>query len=544
MATIPAQDTATGPTITWWRAAHGTGTPVVWSDEADVSWAYFGAQHPRTVCADVLSPAWVKRLLAAPATARELSGVFSLFVIDKSARSLIVAGDRLGVQAVHYAEDARRTWRISTHLTWLLLSAGHDGGVDRDGFASHMAFGYAVEPYRAVYAGVRVLPPAGYLRVDERGLTSDNYWVAPEPGHTRLEDANPLVEALQTATSARTTGGGVFLGLTAGKDSLCLASTALPETVRRSGTLGVPDCADQLQAARVAELMQWPHVQGSVCASSDFFTWADEVAFQSAGLATTSYVDMAAFVGEHVGNGETFVMGEGGECVRDFFGSSQRPALDTLRHDYMTPRDYLRHSLATEWSNSLSEYPDGLIADLRTATGERDDEHFVSYFYRCQRMPGNFALRHAVLSALRPKLSPFLDSRFIDATYALSPAEHHQSGVHHRIIAAARPALLPFFEHPWRSARSTQDWPTRYPLLAPAFRAALARDLVCSDDAFDPRGVLRLADEAARQPSRAIFHLFRVFSFVRARVMLRRDAARRLRAIELEAVGPIPVAPR
>lgn len=539
MAISPPRRLLRGPSLSWLPARPGAGTPLVWCDEPDVAWFYFGGQHPRTVAPEVLSTVWIRRLLQSPQPARQLSGVFALVVFDKQHHTTIALGDRLGVQGLHVGRGRDGAWHLSTHLAWLLLALGHDGAVNDRAFTAHVAFGYGVDPDRDVYANVHAVRPGEYLRLSDDGSMSMRYWRMPEPTRMEPVDSGGLVGALRSASAAAADGADVFLGLTAGKDSLCLAS-AMADICPRTGTLGAYGCADLLQGAELARLLGWPHVMRPVCSTADFFRWADYVAFQSAGLATTSYVDMAAFVSRAVPRGCAFVMGEGGECVRDFFRASGRPALQALVDDYMTPRPYLAATLAPRLLNRMGTYPADFVDRLYAMSGARDVDGFLSSFYRTQRMSGNFSLRHAVLSPLRPKISPFLDSRFIDIAYPASTSQHEGSALHRRLIAHARPDLLPFFEAPIRTVQGTQNWPLRFPRLATRLRQRLAEDLRYSDDVLDPPGVLALCDAAAAQPSRAMYHLLRLFSFVRWRALLRTSGRDRLRSLETRRVVIAP----
>lgn len=526
------------PRLSWWSAPPLTGTPLMWSDEGDMTWVYFGSQHPRTRTRDALSPDWLLRLLTSPEVANDLSGVFALAVLHKPTRQVLIVSDRLGVQAVHYGSDDEATWRASTHLLWLLLANRHDGSVDASGFLTHMAFGYGVEPHRRVYRGIDVTAPSGFIRFSDGPCESGVYWEPPEPlPGNRLSDATALVDALRTAAERPMPGVGLFLGITAGKDSLCLASIAPPAMRLQTGTLGVTGCDDRVQGEQIADHLGWPHVSAGVCSAEDFFEWADFVAFQSAGLSTVSYVDMAAFVATHVPRGSAFVMGEGGECVRDFFHAAGRSSLQMLQEEYMTPGAYLRETLASPLLRRLADYPASVLSEAQAFAGRADADAFVSFFYRFRRMPGNFSLRHAVLSALRPKLSPFIDHDFVDATYSLSLEEHNQSAVHRRIIATARPDLLRFFEEPVRKARSTQGWPERFETLRSELGRRWAPLLALSDDVLDPRGVLALCEASATQP-RSVYHLLRLYSFTLGRALLRIDPAARLAEILADRSGP------
>jgi hypothetical protein len=529
--------------ITMWTAPPGAGTPVIWGNDANFAWAFLSAQHPRAHAREALSFRWLHRLLQTTTVATDLSGVFALIVVDKQQKRVLLIGDRLGIQGLHYGFDADGTWRASTHLLWLLLANAHDGSVHEDAFLSHMAFGYGVEPHRDLYAGIDSVSPGGYASFHHARVVRGNYWHAPEPcSSVALRDVAEVVGTLQAGINATVDQQQPFVGLTAGKDSLCLAAVMPPEQSIHTGTLGAPSCADHLQAAAVSSSLGWKHLPGGVCNSSDFWRWADHVAFQSAGLATISYADMSAFVATHVPPGSAFVMGEGGECVRDFFQVAGRSPLDRLVDDYMTPVAYLESTLSRSARAQLSRYPDALVANLRATIEAKDDDHFVAKFYRFQRMTGNFSLRNAVLSTIRPKLSPFLDSQFIDLTYGVSLAEHSGSAIHRRIILHANRDLMPFFDTPVQSQISTQEWPSRVPALAAEFVTRFRRLVDHVEDLLDPSGVLNLCAAMRERPGRSVYHLFRLYSFAAAREVLRVDPASHLRGIQAECrlVVPIP----
>src|SRR5687767_14849251 len=118
---VRSQAAAT-PDFQIWRAEPGTGTPLIWGSDGNLTWLYFGSQHPRAVSSETLTAEWLERLFADPSLARELPGVFGFVAHDRRLSRLLAFGDRLGIQAMHVHEDAAGTWRVSTHLTWLLLA--------------------------------------------------------------------------------------------------------------------------------------------------------------------------------------------------------------------------------------------------------------------------------------------------------------------------------------------------------------------------------------------------------------------------------------
>jgi len=478
-----------------WVAEAGAGTPVVWEEQEDLAWGYFGAQEEAS-----LGTGWVRPLFEEPERARELSVVFALLAVDRARGRVLAVGDRLGVQGVYYARGGEGAWRVSTHLMWLLQDLGHDGSVDPDGFVAHMGFGYTGRP---VYRGVEKLGPAGHAVWSGEGVAGRTYWRGPVAGEARLDQ---LGEALHAATPRE-----AVLGVTAGKDSLVLAAAMAGGPPRWTGTFGVEGCADQVQAREISARLGTEQLTAGVCGPEDFACWASHVAFHSAGLATASYVDMAKFVGRTVPPGATFVMGEGGECVRRFFGANP---VATLTEQYMTPVEYLRRTLALPPVG----YPEKLVEAVRRPMGPVDEDTFALRFYRTVRMPGNFSLRQAVLAPLGPKVSPFLDSRFLDGAYGLSRWWHEDSRLHRALVERLRPEFLDLFEAPARTGASTQDWERRF---AGGIGEQVGRML---DDALPECGDVFCAEGVRtllERPGRAIYHLLRGVSFARARQMLR-----------------------
>lgn len=514
-----------------WPAETGVGIPLLWSAGGPISWAYLGSQRPASVSPEVFSPQWVARVFREPDLARQLTGTFALLAVNHDSGELLAIGDRLGVQAVYYARDEEGTWRCSTHLMWLLLTMGHDGTVSDSGFLSHMVYGYATSPDECVYQGIRKLRPATALTLSEAGLKEACYWPRLESGSVAGPPAvEDLTEALRSAAGAGVANDRIALGLTSGRDSLCLASTVLADRQPLSGTFGVAGCADQLQGGQLGRYLAWPHVAGAVCAANEFPTWAFHVAFHTAGLATASYVDMAAFVGTHVPPGLSFVNGDGGPCVRDPFPDEGKHQLRDLQRDFMTPAAYLCRTVIKFRGSERGDYPGGLLRQTLAEKLELDEWSRARHFYMSMRMPGNFSLRHAVLSALRPILSPFLDTRFVEGAYGLTTEWFVASKLHRTIIAKARPALLPFFDTPARSDRTTQDWPARFAGgLGAVVYDLLDRTLPYCDDVFVGDGVRALCQETTA--SRAVYHLLRVLSFALARRILRSEAGERLATI-------------
>lgn len=462
-----------------------------------------------------------------------LDEVFGLVRIDSASNEVRIWNDRLGVQPVYYLQSGSGETIISNHLAWLLLASAHRGRIDHEGWLEQMCFGYCAGSGRTVYEGVRQLEPGSVLAAGRAALSVRRYW---RPAYWEGEGAaaapGPEQAASAAANALRTAGPGDdeqdrLFGLTAGKDSLALIGV-FGSGPLRTATFGAPASADVRQAESIARERSFAHSAHPLVPEEELERWAEHVAWQSGGLATCSYVDMAAFIARAVPEGCRFVIGEGGECVRDYLADGSTHGLERLTGEFTTPREYLARSLRGVSASSWENYPAALIADsLRRLDSESADRLPGLSFYREIRMPGNFRLRHAVLSPLRAKSSPFLRRRFMDCCYALPPEYYRRSGLHRGIIAVSSPGLLRYFDEPLTSSVPVQDWPARMSGAAGAvFRASLLRHLEWGHGAVDEDGVRRLIEASAAKPGREIYHLLRLWSFLLFRRML--DEARML----------------
>jgi hypothetical protein len=169
----------------------------------------------------------------------------------------------------------------------------------------------------------------------------------------------------------------------------------------------------------------------------------------------------------------------------------------------MTPVEYLRETLPVE-----GELPDTAVDGVR--------------FYRAERMPGNFSQRNAVLAPLRPKASPFLANGFVEGAYGLSRRWHRGARLHRALVEKLRPQWLDLFDTPAEGEAPTQDWEKRFAGgIGEQVGKMLGEALPECGDVFRAEGVRALCERTIRRPSRAMYHLFRVLSFARARQMLR-----------------------
>lgn len=522
-----------------WESKTGEGTPLLYAANGPFFWAFWSGQQPRAVSPEALSVSWCERVFDDPTLLNQLSGVFALFLVDRLHGRLLVAGDRLGVQAIHYMSDRCGTLRISTHLMWLLLASGHEGEVNRDGFLDFLTFGFAVATTRQVFSGVARLEPGAALTVAPNSSETKEVPFFQLPAQTqdfKPENLTLLADALRRGVTTNLGRGPCCIGLTAGKDSLGIASAMLGDGPLLGGTFGSAESADRLQAKELSKVLGWEHLESDHCNASEFPAWVDHIAFHSAGLATCAYADMARFIGSAMVPGCCYIMGEAGEAVREHFHAEGAQRLAIFASDRTTPAAILAPSVA-KWARPLlSHYPEQPCHALR-AIERPPSESLSANWIRMHWMPFNASLRHSVLSPLRPKGSPYLDVGFMDLTYALKADYYIGNRIHRRLIEWRTPTLVRYYDAPAQRTVTTQDWVARFPNgLGRVVVERLAEGLGGCGDLLDRDGILRIGAQACVEPSREVWFLLRVLSFVVARSLLRQRGGEKATSLAKEVL--------
>jgi len=203
----------------------------------------------------------------------------------------------------------------------------------------------------------------------------------------------------------------------------------------------------------------------------------------------------------------------------------------------MTPEHCLWRTMRERFLTQWALYPDSVVSWMREQTSVDDDFAFSQLFYRSYRMPGNFSLRHSILSPKRAKLSPFLDNKFLDLSYRLPKAELLSLSVHRNVVAISNPQLLCHLSVPLATAVGTQDWFTRFQGgLGNKLREMLDHSLEHCSDVFIKDKMLELCDQNVAKPSRDIFFLFRVVPYALARRILSTGRPETLGKVEEAAI--------
>ena len=510
----------------------GGGTPLaLFSDDHKIGGLFSGVIPEISGAADIET--FFDRLKNDKAV---LSGVFAAFIYEKKTGLLNIWCDNLGIQAVYYTEDRSGVFRASVNLGWLLELLEHDGSIHREALLEHLGYGYNVNFGQSPYVGILRLSPASKLEIRDK-ISVLEYWT--KPGSVpevplNNETASFLAERLRLSVKPIVKDAQPFMGLSAGKDCLCLASVYSENPKIRSGSFGADGCADRKQGAKVADKLGWTHLDNSVLKAEDFQEVADLISYYSGGLATTSAGDFLNFYRKRIPADNYFIIGEGGENTRAYFNySGDSNPLENLVDRYMTSVEVLRGTLSGDLVKQLDNYPGEQVEKLKEQMTGSDERSLMIGFYRYKRMGGNFALRNAILSPFRTKVSPFLDVLFMEKAFRLNPEFMQNDEIHRAIIEETNETLLPFFDTPEKEGPSMQNWEERFRSggFGNVVYEMLEENLKYSEDVFDREKVLKLCLEMQEQPGRGIYFLFRIISFAGMRAILKKKPT------DLSAIG-------
>src|SRR5688572_7966267 len=106
-----------------------------------------------------------------------LRGMFGIAIWDARSRTLLLGRDRPGIKPLYYAEAAGRLF-FGSEAKCLLANPEVDRSLDLAGVDHYLAYLYTPRD-RAIFSGMRKLPPAHYLRVRDGRVDCVRYWQLP-----------------------------------------------------------------------------------------------------------------------------------------------------------------------------------------------------------------------------------------------------------------------------------------------------------------------------------------------------------------------------
>lgn len=297
-----------------------------------------------------------------------LDGMFAIALWDRRSDTLLLARDRFGEKPLYYSDDGRRLL-FGSELKSLLQSPDCPREVDDDALRAYHTYGYVPCPL-TVFAGIRKLPPAHYLRYRDGKAALQRYWQPRLDGKLALseDDAREaLAEHLERAVASRLVSDvpfGAFLS--GGLDSstvVALMARKLSQPVK-TFTIGFREAAySELDDARlVARHLGTEHhelvVQPDAVALLEKLVWHFDEPFADSSAVPTFLVSELAR--NHV---KMVLTGDGGD---EMFGGYDR----YLRLLSLEKLGAMRRPAALALRGAGAVLPDPLGARL-SAVGER-----------------------------------------------------------------------------------------------------------------------------------------------------------------------------
>src|SRR5438105_10220154 len=109
---------------------------------------------------------------------QRLNGMFAFALWDARRRRLLIGRDRLGIKPIYVVHDDQRL-AFSTEAKALLTLPGARAELDTSVVASYLHLGYVAAP-GCIFKGMRKLPPATLLAVEDGKVREWRYWRLPQ----------------------------------------------------------------------------------------------------------------------------------------------------------------------------------------------------------------------------------------------------------------------------------------------------------------------------------------------------------------------------
>ena len=304
-----------------------------------------------------------------------LNGMFDFALWDAPRRRLLIGRDRLGVKPLYVMHDGNRL-AFATEAKALLTLPGVRAELDRSVVASYLHLGFVAAP-GCIFKGIRKLPPATLLAVEDGKVREWRYWRLPqsiELGPSREEWVERVRSQLEESVRMQMVSDvpiGAFLS--GGVDSSAVVGFMAkhsPHPIRTyaigfSGG-GAEALYNELPyAKRVAKLFGTQHreivVRPDVVDLLPKLLWHMDEPVSDTAFITTYLVSQ--FARQDV---KVILSGVGGD---ELFGGYRRYLGGHYAQRYQRVPAWLRNSAAFVSKHLPSDRHSGLLNSLRLAKG-------------------------------------------------------------------------------------------------------------------------------------------------------------------------------
>src|SRR5574343_2095530 len=116
-----------------------------------------------------------------------LNGMFDFALWDKRRQRLLIGRDRIGVKPLYVLQDSQRL-AFATEAKALLALPLVSAELDQRQLSSYLHLGYVAAP-GSMFKGIRKLPPATLLAIENGQVREWRYWRLPEGINRSLSEA-------------------------------------------------------------------------------------------------------------------------------------------------------------------------------------------------------------------------------------------------------------------------------------------------------------------------------------------------------------------
>lgn len=304
-----------------------------------------------------------------------LNGMFDFALWDLRRRRLLIGRDRLGVKPLYVMQDGQRL-AFATEAKALLALPGVSAELNRSAVASYLHLGYVAAP-DCIFKGIRKLPPATLLAVENGQVHEWRYWRLPERVNQSLSEREWIervrVQLEESVRMQMVSDVPIGAFLSGGVDSSAVVGFMARHSPQPIRTYAIGFTGGEAEALynelpyarRVAELFGTQHREIVVC--PDVVSLLPKLLWHmDEPLADTAFITtflVSEFAREDV---KVILSGVGGD---ELFGGYRRYLGEHYAQKYRRLPGWLRRSAASIAERLPADRHSGLLNTLRLAKG-------------------------------------------------------------------------------------------------------------------------------------------------------------------------------
>jgi asparagine synthase (glutamine-hydrolysing) len=304
-----------------------------------------------------------------------LNGMFDFALWDVRRRRLLIGRDRIGVKPLYVMQDSQRL-AFATEAKALLALPGASTELNRSAVASYLHLGYVAAP-NCIFKGIRKLPPATLLAVENGQVREWRYWRLPDRIDKGLSEhdwiARVRVQLEDSVRMQMVSDVPIGAFLSGGVDSSAVVGFMAKHSDQPIRTYAIGFSGGEAEALynelpyarRVAELFGTQHreivVRPDVVSLLPKLMWHMDEPLSDTAFITTFLV--SEFARQDV---KVILSGVGGD---ELFGGYRRYLGEHYAQQYHRLPGWLRRSALVIAAKLPADRHSGLLNNLRLAKG-------------------------------------------------------------------------------------------------------------------------------------------------------------------------------